>query len=218
MKKLSEDIKEFFPYKRLRQIVSLGALLVALAHVIWPNLAIDAITLVLIMLAIIPWLAPLIKSLELPGGLKLEFQELQAAGIRAESAGLLSAKPSKKGQEFSFQSISEQDPNLALAGLRIEIEKRLSTLASVYKINNAKGVRPLLNALTENEVLTNEERSILSDMVNMLNAAVHGAIVDKQAAQWAISTGPRLLISLDERVKLAKPRVIKQDKEEKSTP
>ncbi len=204
------EFKDKSSYKTLRQIVSLGALLTALVHVMWPALAIDAVTLVLIVIAIIPWLAPLIKSLELPGGLKLEFQELQEASLRAESAGLLAAKSSKR-QGYSFQSISEQDPNLALAGLRIEIEKRLSALAAAHKLDERKslGVRPLLILLKNNKVLTDEESSILADMISMLNTAVHGASVDAQAAQWAINTGPRLLTSLDERVKEAKTSQVK---------
>lgn len=198
---------ESVPLKKLRQIVSLGALTLALLHIIFPSLAIDAITLALILIAILPWLAPLVKSLELPGGWKLEFQELQKATFRAESAGLLAAEPSISEQEFAFQSISKRDPNLALAGLRIEIEKRLSLLAEAHDLNNLRrpmGVGQLLRALAQNEVLSHEERSILADMVNMLNAAVHGASVDSRAAEWAINTGPRLLTSLDERVEEAK--------------
>lgn len=206
MAESTDTKKEVFPLKKFRQTVSLGALLIALTHVIWPSLAIDAITLVLIVISIVPWLAPLVKTLELPGGWKVEFQELQEAASRAESAGLLAAKPSKKGQEFTFQAISERDPNLALAGLRIEIEKRLSSLAGVHSLNEGRpmGIRQLLNVLTSGNVLTNEERSILADMVNMLNAAVHGATVDTQAAEWAINIGPKLLTSLDERINKAK--------------
>jgi hypothetical protein len=145
------------PLKRLRQTVSLGALLLALAHIVWPTLAIDAIALALIVIAILPWLAPLVKSLELPGGWKVEFQELQKAASRAESAGLLAAEPSPEEAAFSFQSIASRDPVLALAGLRIEIEKRLARLADVHGLNEGRrplGVGQLLRLLTQREVLT----------------------------------------------------------------
>lgn len=198
--------------KQLRQIVSLGALLLALVHIIWPLLAIDAVALALIVIAILPWLAPLIKSLELPGGWKVEFQELQQAALRAESAGLLSDAPAQKEDTaFSFQSISSRDPNLALAGLRIEIEKRLSLLTKIHHLdlNHRFSVGQMLKSLTQAEVMTVEERSILSEMVNMMNAAVHGAEVDDRAAKWAIETGPRLLASLDERIAEAKKQTAK---------
>lgn len=198
----NDSKQEIVPLKRLRQIVSLGALLLALGHLIWPQLAIDAISLALIVIAILPWLAPLVKSLELPGGWKVEFHELQKAAARAETAGLLSAGPSKAEATFSFQSIATRDPNLALAGLRIEIEKRLSSLAEIHGLNSRKpmGVGQSLRALAQAEVLTSEERSILANIVNILNGAVHGAEVDTRAANWAIDVGPRLLASLDERI------------------
>lgn len=194
------------PLKRLRQVVSLGALGLALAHIIMPELAIDAVTLALMVIAILPWLAPLVKSLELPGGWKVEFQELQKAASRAESAGLLAAEPSPEESAFSFQSIASRDPVLALAGLRIEIEKRLARLVDAHGLNESRrplGVGQLLRLLTQAQVLTNEERSILADMVHLLNSAVHGADVDSRAAAWAIDIGPRLLTSLDERVREA---------------
>lgn len=197
---------EPFPIKRLRHVITFGALGIALGHLIWPNLAIDAITLLLIVIAILPWLAPLIKSLELPGGWKLEFQELQKAASRAETAGLLSTEEQAISVSYAFQSIAERDPNLALAGLRIEIEKRLTSLveAKGIKQDHPAGVGQLLRLLVKMEVLTNEERSILADMVNLLNSAVHGAAVDPRAADWAIDVGPRLLSSLDERISEAR--------------
>ncbi len=202
MEQLNSKKKSNSSLTCLRLVVSAGALLFALLHIFWPQLAIDATTLALIVVAILPWLAPLIKSLEFPGGLKIEFQELQEATIRAESAGLLSTKSSQVEADFSFQSVAIRDPNLALAGLRIEIEKRLSRLAEIHELNPHRqmGVGQALRALEQADVLTNNERSILADMVNMLNSAVHGAEVDPRAASWAIEIGPRLLTSLDERV------------------
>lgn len=194
------------PWKRLRQLISLGALLLALVHVVWPKVAIDAVALILVVIAILPWLAPLVKSLELPGGWKLEFQELQRAASRAESAGLLGPAPLPEDLPFSFQLVASRDPVLALAGLRIEIEKRLVLLVDSHKLNAGRrplGVSQLLRLLAQAEVLTNEERSILADMVNLLNSAVHGAEIDSRGASWALEVGPRLLSSLDERVREA---------------
>lgn len=57
--------------------MTLVGLAMALVHLLWPSLAVDAITVTLLAIAVVPWLAPLFKSLELPGGVKVEFQELQ---------------------------------------------------------------------------------------------------------------------------------------------
>src|SRR5436190_5538882 len=116
--------------QRQTQIVVTGvALVVAAFHVIWPDLKIDSVTLLLLMVAAIPWLLPLFKSVELPGGLKLEFQDLQASEKRAAEAGLLDEPPQTPDHAYSFQVVADEDPNLALAGLRIEIERRLGRLA-----------------------------------------------------------------------------------------
>jgi len=111
-------------------IISLLAIIIILVHLIWPSLAIDGITLTLIVVAVIPWLAPLFKSLELPGGWKIEFKDLAKAKVEADAAGLLASSTEVNvTKEYPFQIVAEDDPNLALAGLRIEIEKRLRELA-----------------------------------------------------------------------------------------
>lgn len=69
-------MKQSIPHKQLRLIISLGALLLTLAHIVLPTLAIDLITIGLVVITVLPWIAPLVKSLELPGGWKLEFSEI----------------------------------------------------------------------------------------------------------------------------------------------
>jgi hypothetical protein len=170
-------------------------------HLVLPRLTIDGITLVLILVAIVPWLLPLFKSVELPGGVKLEFQDLQAAERRAADAGLLDERPVvQPGHEYSFQIVADEDPNLALAGLRIEIEKRLVKLADGANLGSSKlSIGRLLRVLGERGVLTSEQQSVLADMVGLLNSAAHGAVADQQSATWALSVGPRLLATLDKR-------------------
>ena len=186
--------------RRLQAAITLSALGIAAAHLIWPNLKIDAVTLVLLIVALVPW-APLFKSVELPGGWKIEFQELEKARNKAEAAGLLDLAV-KWEKEFSFQAVAEEDPNLALAGLRIELERRLRELARSRNLPSERaGIGQLLRILDREDVLTPEERSALSDMVYLLNSAVHGAEVDRRAAQWALEVGPQLLAGIDERIK-----------------
>lgn len=184
--------------KRLRQVVTLVALMLALGHILWPTLAIDAITLGLLVIAVVPWLAPLVKSLELPGGWKVELRELQAAAAKAKEAGLLTVSTARFKPEHTFLQVAEMDPNLALAGLRIEIERRLVALCEKRQVAvRSRGVSQLLRALDQHGVLTPEQRSALSDLTGLLNSAVHGATVDPQTAAWAMDIAPDLLESLD---------------------
>lgn len=186
------------PHRRLKLTVSAIAVVVAFAHVWRPELAIDAITLALLVCAALPWLAPLIKSVELPGGLKVELAEVKAVADRAEEAGLISASPKPQTPEHSFQLVTEKDPNLALAGLRIEIERRLVRLSELHGIPvRYKGIGQLLRALDERGVLTAMQTRVLSDLTGLLNSAVHGAQVSSEAASQAFAIAPELLGSLD---------------------
>jgi hypothetical protein len=186
---------------RVRNSVTLGALMLALVHVVFPGLAIDAIALVLIVVAVVPWLAPLFKSLQIPGGWKVEFQELQKVAAKAEDAGLLSPAPPSEEAEYAFQSVAGRDPNLALAGLRIELERRLVRLAEIHGIGTAmQGMGRLLRELARRGILSEDEESVLADLVHLLNAAVHGADVDPRATEWAMDVGPQLIQSFEEKL------------------
>jgi hypothetical protein len=84
-----------------------------------------------------PWLGSILRSLELSGGWKVEYNDLKKVEADAQSAGLL-AVPAEKTELPAYAAIAEQDPNLALAGLRIEIEKRLRRLATNAGIDSAR--------------------------------------------------------------------------------
>jgi hypothetical protein len=61
----------------LSALISAGALGLGLVHIAFPDVKIDNYTIVLFVIGIAPWLAPLFKSIELPGGWKFEFKEFQ---------------------------------------------------------------------------------------------------------------------------------------------
>ena len=189
--------------KPIQIVITAAAIALIVVHSVWPSLTIDAITIGLLVVAVLPWLAPLFKSLEFPGGWKIEFRDLQQARDKAIQAGLLPPlDTTRKAEEYSFELVAERDPNLALAGLRIELEKRLRQLAMSrnLKIQKAASTGNLLNILGHADVLNPDERSVLADMVGLLNSAVHGATVDPRAASWAIEVGSPLLKTLDDRI------------------
>ena len=109
-------------HKWMRGVVTLAALSAAAARFVWPTAPIDGVLATLLVVAVVPWLQPLFKSLELPGGLKVEFQELKDVAKRADAAGLLADPQAPDAKTaYSFQHVASSDPNLALAGLRIEL-------------------------------------------------------------------------------------------------
>jgi len=76
----------------LRAAVSIVAIVTAVAHMLLPRFILDAFTAGLIILAFLPWLSPIIKSIEVAGVGKLELKveevrEKQAL-LREEVDGL----------------------------------------------------------------------------------------------------------------------------------
>ena len=188
-------------HKWLRFAISIIALGAGAVHVFYPQLAVDGVTVTLVLVAVLPWLQPLFKSLELPGGLKVEFQDLEKVEKRADAAGLLSPPTPPAADKPSFLQVASSDPNLALAGLRIELERRLEALArSRGRANVPRGIGRLLHYLNAEELINGQEKAVLSDLVALLNSAVHGATVSAEAAAWALDTGPRILTALEQRV------------------
>jgi len=134
-------------------IVTLLFLALAAAHLFCDAVTVDSITITLLILAGLPWLAPYLKSLELPGGIKIEIKDALKK-IEEASVGI-----STKENEAPYSGVN---PSLAFVALRVEIEKiirkyhpdlghkshslsiRLQMLANEDKIS-----RPLSVALLE---------------------------------------------------------------------
>jgi len=184
--------------------ITFGALLVAVVHTYAPGLTIDGTTVSLLAIAVLPWMAPLFKAIELPGGVKIQFQDFINAEAKAKDAGLLSPSHEPSGKErhiYAFESVAGDDPNLALAGLRIELESKLREIAQARSIEvTRQGIRSLIHQLKSRDVLNQREVSALEDLLPLLNSAAHGIETDLRAAGWAMDVGPRLLAALDEKI------------------
>lgn len=73
----------------LRTTVTICALIATVAHLTVPALKLDPISLALIVIAILPWLAPLFKSIEIHGVGKIEMQDIQRVQEKAEEIGMM---------------------------------------------------------------------------------------------------------------------------------
>jgi hypothetical protein len=183
-------------------------------HLIWPTFTIDLITIILLLVAILPWTASIIKSLELPGGFKIELQDIKAAtdkvtsapveskaqisGSTSESAALEIADK-ENDTIATLRNVAENDPNLALVGVRIEIEKRLLELARRRQIDTSrKSLGYLLRQLQQDQTIPPEVASGLNELTALGNRAAHGAGVSPDAAAWVLDTAPTILGILDD--------------------
>jgi hypothetical protein len=77
----------------LRCVVTLVAVAAAVLHALFPQAVVpDAITAGFLLLAFLPWLAPLIKSVEVPGVGKIELREVERKAEEARGAALSAAQ------------------------------------------------------------------------------------------------------------------------------
>lgn len=141
----------------LKIVISTAAICVIFVRIWRPDLKIDAVTFGLIIVAVIPWLSELIESAKFPGGWEVKFRDLREAGEKVTGSLSLQTSESVTPASPSFVAIAEHDPNLALVGLRIEIEKRLREYAMKHGIDERKSLGNLLRELSRREILPQEK-------------------------------------------------------------
>ena len=185
-------------------LITISAVSLLAIHLIFPAKNMDATSLFLFAFAVVPWLGKVFKRLELPGGLKFEYQDFVKAVAEAKDSGLLPHTVSPNAKALStepdpvYAQVLESDPNLALAGLRIDIEQRLRSLALAAGIDSPSlGLNSLLRDLTRREVLTSRQVRALEDILRSLNGAVHGEQITIADAQSVMKIGRDLVTSLD---------------------
>ncbi|OGV50661.1 MAG: hypothetical protein A2017_16555 [Lentisphaerae bacterium GWF2_44_16] len=183
----------------LKFLISLTAIGIIVVRLVYPDLKIDAIALGFVVLALLPWFSEIIETLKFPGGWEITFRDIQKAGekVADTSVDSSSSESSSESEKPAYLAVANKDPNLALAGLRIEIEKRLRTIARKHSLPDQLSLIETLHRLRQNEVLTSSSLSGLQELISAGNQAVHGARVEPDVADWAISNGPILLSNLD---------------------
>lgn len=191
----------------LKIIITSVAILVAVAHVVFPAAKIDIITVAMIAMSIIPWVEPLFKSVGLPGGITFQFQDLEKIKTDAKKAGLITTGNNNDNESFTilpkydFIEIAEKNKSLALMSLRIEIEKKLRLIATANKIDTGYySAARLIDMLEQKNILTANENSVLKNMLSVLNKAAHAVEYDERVADWVIENGPSIISNLEKKI------------------
>jgi len=155
-----------------------------------------------------------LKGAGLPGGVSLDFsQEIRAAEILSREIAKASRKPretstpmlpitqanarmislglqpSPSGLNMSrYADLAQQDPNLALAGLRMEIELLARNLAKGFKVSiqprDSAGL--LLRRLYDSGAITSDQHQLAQKVIRLCNAALHGTSVSREEADAVI--------------------------------
>lgn len=107
----------------------------------------------------------------------------------------LGLRPSPSGLDLSYYlDLARQDPNVALAGLRIELDVLLRNVAAGYKVPVAtrdSGGR-LLRKLHDHAAITTEQMQLAQKVLQVCNAALHGEPVSHEQASSVIQSAEAL--------------------------
>ena len=162
-----------------------------------------------------------IRKAALPGGVSIDFEEqiletkqlatrieatpppltrpqtavlpLTEANSRMISLGL---KPTPSGLDLSYyKSIASNDPTLALAGLRIELEILVRNLAKGFKLDAPTYESPsrVLKRLLDASAVTQDQFSLGKRVLSLANQAVHGRTVSRREAEEIIEAAQVLV-------------------------
>jgi len=179
----------------------------------WPTVA---VALSLVFRDDVKVLLARITRAELPGGVSVDFprevreaKELsakveatpapsdrrRAPGIPLTEANArliqLGLRPSPSGLDMNYyRSFAAQDPNVALAGLRIEIDVLARNLAKGFNVTldaRDTGSR-LIRKLYDGGAITAEQMQLTLKVLQLCNAAIHGTPVTREQAESVIDT------------------------------
>ena len=102
----------------------------------------------------------------------------------------------KQPWEISPVEMLGKNNSLALAMVRIEIEKELRLVAHYHGIDvqhRPMGITQLANELVKKEVLPEELISPLKEVSNVCNRAIHGEEVQNETAESVVRVGEKIL-------------------------
>jgi hypothetical protein len=162
-----------------------------------------------------------LKVADLPGGISLNFdqeirkaqelsREVTAASEKSkdkraspsiplteanERLMSLGMQPSPSGLDMSFyRTLAQQDPNIAMAGLRLEVEILARNLAKGFDvtIDSHDSADSIIRKLYDHNAITIEQLQLVQKMLHLFNAAAHGYRVSLDEAESIIDIAKAL--------------------------
>jgi hypothetical protein len=106
----------------------------------------------------------------------------------------LELSPSNLKIEYYYDLV-EKNPNLALVGLRIDLEIMIRNLAKgfhLYQISN-QPTQPLIEKLLNRGAITTNQFKLMKIILNICNAAAHGQEITKAQAIEVLEIAPVLI-------------------------
>ncbi len=97
----------------------------------------------------------------------------------------------------AIRDLAESDPVIALAKIRIELEKVLTRLARITSVETQRtSLGALVNKLSNHEIISSQMGKSLVEVISICNRAIHGEFIEDKDAGTIVELGIELLEEL----------------------
>lgn len=187
-----KSLKSVWSSYKFKLALSVFCISVALFDTFWKTLS--PIAAGALSLAIVPWVLGIIERINAPGGFEIVFAKVERQ--------LDPSQTTPDDEDISaFKYFEDSDPNLAIAMLRVQTERRLRQLAEDEVLGPESRGRPrslssLADELTRLGAIPREAKVLLKDLMPVMNQAVHGVELQSNASEFEKEYGPKILSML----------------------
>jgi len=168
---------------------------------------IDNSILLIYFISSIPFIAQFLKEANLLGAKFIFKEEIRKTEKLINASSTIKIRTKVDGslviEELkaldNAKKLLDTDPVLALAALRIEIEKSLKNIAERldFPIKEKTSIAKIIVNLEKKEILPYEQVKILRQIVNMCNKAIHGTAISEGEAREIIFLTERFYRTLE---------------------
>lgn len=157
--------------------------------------------LLLIIILISPFVTTIKKIKYGDFEAEIDSKEIQKIKSDVESINLQPAEEESRPEIYiatdAIRELAVSDPVIALAKIRIELEKVLGRLARVTSIDIKKApLGKLVNILINHEVISQQVGKSLSEVISICNRAIHGEYISEENTNTIVEIGIELIEDL----------------------
>lgn len=197
-------IMKLFLIKNLWWVTFIFALTLLVFHSFnIATLSVDSTSILLLLIMLISPFVAAIKKIKF-GEFEAEIDPKEIQRIKTEAEKNIDFSPQESNKQpvanktaEAINEIAASDTVLALAKIRIEIEKILQQIAKTSSIETTRlTLGALVKKLSTQEIITIGVASALLEVVAICNRAIHGEAISEDSANTIIGLGVELIEDL----------------------
>jgi hypothetical protein len=167
------------------------------------NLTVDTTSILLLVVMLLSPFIAAIKKIKF-GDFEAEIDIDEIRKIKSETEKTLNEtqedreeRPEIYATSDAIKALAESDPVIALAKIRIELEKILGQLARFNSVKvSGFALGTLVNKLTNQEIVSHDVGKALREVIALCNRAIHGEAISEEGARTIVDVGVELLEEL----------------------